>query len=237
VLPSFTAAGVLNAASFAGGAVAPGLIVTIFGTGLGPADLTVAAVPDRQFPSELSGTRVLFDGAAAPLIYVSATQVSAVVPFGLAGRSTTVMEVEARGVRSQSVFMPVAAVAPAIFTQNAQGFGPGAILNEDFTVNGPDRAAAPGSIVVVFGTGGGVVAPATEDGRLADAASNTVARVTAEVDGQPADVLYAGGAPDLIAGVLQVNIRLPANLGPGELPVIIRAGETASQARVSLSLR
>jgi len=104
-------------------------------------------------------------------------------------------------------------------------------------VNGPSNPAAAGSVVVLFGKGGGAMVPPIEDGRLADGASLTIARVTAEVDGQPAEVLYAGAAPDLIAGVLQVNIRLPANLGPGDLPVIIRAGETASQARVSVSLR
>ncbi len=238
-LPSFTAAGVLNAASFEGGALAPGLIVTIFGTGLGPAALTVATVDGatRRFPTELGGVRILFDGVAAPLLYVSATQASVVTPFGLAGRSVTRIEVESGGVRSQGVFMPVAAAAPGIFTQSAQGSGAGAILNQDFTVNRTGNGAAPGSFVFVFATGGGAMDPATEDGRLVPGVSSTIARVSAEVDGQPAEVLYAGGAPDLIAGVLQVNLRLPANLRPGELPVVIRVGESASQARVTVTIR
>ncbi len=238
-LTSITAAGIVNAASFTGGAVAPGLIVTIFGTGLGPPALTEATVDAvaRAFPTELEGTRVLFDGAAAPLLYVSATQLSAVTPFGVAGRQFTQIEVETRGVRSAPVFMPVAATAPAIFTQSAQGTGPGAILNQNFTVNGPANPAAPGAFVFLFATGGGVVTPAAADGRLAQGVSSTVAQVTAEVDGQPAEVFYAGGAPDLIGGVLQVNLRLPANLRPGNLPVVIRAGETASQAQVTVSVR
>ena len=119
--------------------MAPGLIVTIFGKGLGPSTLTVAVVtpPARTFPTELATTRVLFDGVPAPLIYVSATQVSAVTPFGVVARSATLMEVEVDGKRSPPVFMPVDPVAPGIFTQSAQGFGPGAILNQDSTVNGP----------------------------------------------------------------------------------------------------
>ncbi len=239
VLPSFTAAGVLNAASFIGGSVAPGMIVTIFGSGLGPSSLTVANPdsPSRKFPTELAGTRVLFDGMAAPLLYVSATQLSAIVPFGLAGRQTTLIQVEVRGVLSQTVFMPVSATAPGIFTQSAQGFGAGAILNEDFTVNGPDKPAAPGSFVFVFATGGGVVDPATEDGALAAGAAPTLARVTAEIDGQAAEVVYAGAAPELVAGVLQVNLRVPAQLGPGERLVIIRSGATASHAGVTVSVR
>ncbi len=237
--PGFTAAGVLNAASFEGGAVAPGLIVTIFGSGLGPSTLTVATVDPvaRAFPIDIADTRILFDGVAAPLIYVSARQIGAVTPFGVAGRQVTRMEVEVHGVRAQAVFIPVAATAPAVFTQSAQGFGPGAMLNEDVTANGPDNPASPGSLVVIYATGGGVVQPATEDGRLVRGASPAAARVTAEVDGQPAEVIYAGGAPELIAGVLQVNIRLPANLGPGELPVVIRTGEALSQGRVTVSVR
>lgn len=238
-IPSFTAAGVLSAASFEAGAVAPGLIVTIFGSGLGPSTLTVATVDPvaRIFPTDLAGTRVLFDGVAAPLLYVSATQLSTVTPFAVAGRQITRMEVETRGVRSQTVFLPVRAAAPGIFTQSAQGFGPGAILNQDYTVNGPGNPAAPGSFVFIYATGGGIVEPATEDGRLSQGTSAAVTRVTAEVGGQPADVIYAGGAPDLVAGVLQVNIRLPVDLPPGDLPLLIRAGVTDSQARVSVSIR
>ena len=238
-LASITSAGILNAASFEGGTVAPGLIVTIFGSGLGPSTLMVAAVDAaaRAFPTELAGTRVLFDGTPAPLLYVSATQLSAVTPFGVAGRQFTQIEVESRGVRSAPAFMPVASTAPAIFTQSAQGTGPGAILNQDFTVNGPANPAAPGAFVFLFATGGGVVTPAAADGRLAQGVSSTVAQVSVAVDGQPAEVVYAGGAPDLIAGVLQVNLRLPANLRPGDLPIVIRTGDVASQARVTVSVR
>lgn len=239
VLPSFTAAGVLNAASFASGTVSPGLIVTIFGTGLGPSALTVPTIDPvaRRFPTELAGTRILFDGVAAPLVYVSAGQVSAVAPFALAGRQTTIIEAEVRGVRSQSVFVPVAASAPGIFTQPATGTGPGAILNQDYGVNKPENGAAPGSYVFVFATGGGLVNPPTADGLLADGAAPAVLPVTAEVDGQPAEVLYAGSAPDLVAGVLQLNLRLPPNLGPGERAVVIRVGESFSQAGVTVSVR
>lgn len=238
--PVFTAAGVLNAASFTGGALAPGLIVTIFGTDLGPPELTVAAIDaeTRSYPAEIAGTAVLFDGVRAPLLYALSTQLSAVVPFGVAGRPVTRIEVETRGIRSAPVVMPVAAAAPGIFTLAANGSGPGAILNQNFTVNEPGNPAAPGSFVFIFATGGGVVTPATPDGRLTQGVSNTVAPLLVEVDGQPAEVAYAGGAPDLIAGVLQVNIRLPANLRPGNLPVVIRAaGDTQSQSSVTVSVR
>lgn len=234
--PSFTAAGVLHAASFTRGPLAPGLIVTIFGNSLGPADLTVATLTAANaFPTEIAGTRVLFDGVAAPLLYLGAGQLSAVVPF--AARMSTRIEVEVRGVRSAPVSLPVAATAPGIFTQSAQGSGPGAILNQDFTVNGPSNPAAPGSFVFLFATGGGEVAPPTRDGALAPGAAGVLEPFGAEIDGETAQVEYAGAAPGLIAGVLQMNVRVPLNARAGELPLVIRAGEAGSQSGVTVSVR
>ena len=68
-------------------------------------------------------------------------------------------------------------------------------------------------------------------------AAFTAAPAKAEVNGLAAEVAYAGGAPDLVAGVLQINLRLPANLGPGDWPVVVRVGEASSQARVTVSVR
>ena len=75
----------VNAASFRGGAVAPGEIVTIFGSGFGPATLAAAQYADGQLPTSVGETRVLFDGMAAPMIYSSAGQVSAIVPYSVSG--------------------------------------------------------------------------------------------------------------------------------------------------------
>lgn len=238
-VPVFTAASVVNAASFLSGAVAPGLIVTIFGSGMGPAEFVPANVDPavRAFPTEIAGTAVLFDGVRAPLIYVAAAQLAAVAPFGIHGQPTTRIEVEVQGVRSAPVVVPVTSTAPGIFTSGASGAGPGAILNPDFTVNSPAFPAAPGSYVSIFATGGGVVTPAAGDGRLSDGLSSTATPVTVLVDGQPAEVSYAGGAPNLVAGLIQVNIRLSPNLRPGNLPIVIRMGETQSQPNVTVSVR
>ncbi|MBM3796894.1 MAG: hypothetical protein FJW31_23250 [Acidobacteria bacterium] len=234
--PSFTAAGVRHAASFVSGPLAPGLIVTIFGNSLGPADLTVATlIAANAFPTEIAGTRVLFDGVAAPLLYVSANQLSTVVPFAV--RGSTRIEVEARGARSSPVMLPVSLTAPGIFTQSAQGSGPGAILNQNFTVNGPSSPAAPGSFVFVFATGGGAMQPAVRDGSLAPGAAGVLVPFAAEIDGAAAVVDYAGAAPGLIAGVLQMNVRVPFDARIGELPLVIRVDEAASQPGVTVSVR
>lgn len=86
---------VVNGASYVGGAVSPGEIVTIFGSAIGPAQI-VAARGDRKLETVLAETRVFFDGIPAPLLYTSAEQVSAVVPNAVADKSSVGIQVEFR---------------------------------------------------------------------------------------------------------------------------------------------
>src|SRR5262249_39997971 len=140
-IPRPSVAAVVNAASLLGGAISPGAIVTIFGAGLGPLPAsTLRLTGGGAVETQLAGVRVLFDGIPAPLVYVSAGQVSAVAPYGIAG-GVTQCEVEFLGLRSEMKEIPVAATAPALFTLNATGSGPGAIVNQDGTVNGSSNPA------------------------------------------------------------------------------------------------
>ena len=133
--PSFTAAGVVNAASYASGGISPGEILTLFGSRMRPTTLTGLTITDGKVDSLLAETRVLFDGIAAPLVYVWDKQVSAVAPFEIAGKESTQVEVEYRGQRSTAVTIPVVPAKPGIFALDATGQGPGAILNQDFSGN------------------------------------------------------------------------------------------------------
>src|SRR5215468_8122532 len=128
--------GIVNAASYAGGSVSPGEILTIFGSFPGPANLITLQLDSPGFVStNLSGQQVFFDGVPAPLIYAVAGQVSVVVPYAVSGKSTTQVQVSYQGQSSNTVSIPVAVVAPGIFTLDASGVGQGAILNQDGTVN------------------------------------------------------------------------------------------------------
>ena len=140
VVPSFQPASVVNAASFLPGPVAPGEIVTVFGTGFGPGQLTTFRLASGFVNTILGGTRVLFDGIPAPLIYSVENQLSVVVPYAVAGPSTQV-QVEYRGTKSAPVTLQLAPVSPAIFTLDASGRGAGAILNQDSSVNSPANPA------------------------------------------------------------------------------------------------
>ncbi len=235
-----SSAGVLNAASFVSGAVSPGEIITVFGDGLGPAvgaELQLTA--DRQSIANLvAGTRVLFDGLAAPLIYVSNSQVSAIVPYALDGQASTRMQVEYQGVLSSEVTLNVVPTNPAIFTIDSSGSGQGAILNQDTNVNSALNPAQKGSIVVLFATGEGQTTPGGSDGALANKRlPKPVAPVAVQIGGIDAKVLYAGAAPGLPAGVFQVNVQVPGGAPSGAVPVILRVGTASGRPDVTLAIR
>jgi uncharacterized protein (TIGR03437 family) len=240
---------VLNAASFlvnpqfdsAGSAVTPGEIVVIFGSNLGPASLTTAQLDaSGNIATLLAGTRVLFDGVPSPMIYTSANQVSAVVPFAVTGKTLTVVRTEYNGVQSGGLQIGAADSAPALFTANASGAGQIAALNQDgITFNSPSSPADPNSVVVLYATGGGPWTESIPDGQIMG--SHLVAPkapVFARVGKLPAQILYVGSAPALVNGALQVNILLPKELiGGPAVPIQISVGSYTSPPGTTLAVK
>jgi uncharacterized protein (TIGR03437 family) len=230
--------GVTNAASY-GAAIAPGQMVDVWGTGMGPATLAGLALDSNGMVStSVAGVSVLFDGIPAPLVYVSAKQCAAVVPYFGAYGPTTHVQVEYQGVRSGPLTVPVSATAPGLFTANASGAGQGSILNQDNTVNSVENPASRGSVVVLWGTGEGRTDPPGVDGRLAEnVLPAPLAGVTVEIGGLPATVQYAGAAPGMMPGVLQINAQMSPNVQAGNaVPVAITIGGVTSQAGVTLAV-
>jgi uncharacterized protein (TIGR03437 family) len=240
-VPAITAAGVLNAASFLGGAVAPGEIVTIFGTFIGTTPLTTLQLNDAKtgIMNSLGATRVLFDGVAAPMVYSSAAQTSAIVPYSVAGKTTTSMVVEYQGATSSAVILNVAAASPAIFSLDQSGKGPGAVLNQDFTLNSAANAAVRNTIIQIFATGEGPTTPAGVDGKLAAAPLTVPSQtVTVRIGNIDAPVIYRGGAPGLVAGVIQINARVPLTAPIGAaIPIVVRVGNIDSAAGVTIAVK
>jgi uncharacterized protein (TIGR03437 family) len=236
--PQISSAGVTNAATFLPGAIAPGEIVTIFGSSLGPEALAgLQLTADAQFVTKsLSGTRVLFDGVPAPIIYTTAGQVSAIVPYAVSARGTTDLQVEYNGRTSNRITLDVVASRPGIFTIDSSGRGVGAVLNQDSQVNGLSAPAVKGSVVVVYATGGGQTVPTAEDGRITTAAAAQAQNVSVQIAGIRAEVLYAGAAPGLVSGVLQVNARVPESAASGLQPIQITVGAATSQPGVVVAI-
>jgi uncharacterized protein (TIGR03437 family) len=239
--PSITA--VVNGATFLAGAIAPGEIISIGGTGLGPATpATLTLDSSGNVATSLAGVTVTIGNTLAPLIYVSDKLVSAVVPYEIAGQVATSVVVKYNGQTSNSFSQQSSAVSPGIFTQNSSGSGPGAILNQDYSVNGPLHPAAKGSVVQVFMTGEGLTTPTHVTGRVNNVTSISqlpvpLLSVSASIGGQPAQVTFAAEAPGLVSGVMQVNVTVPATVGSGNQPIVISVGTTGSQAATTVNVQ
>jgi uncharacterized protein (TIGR03437 family) len=231
---------VSNAASYTAGSVAPGEIVVIGGNSFAGSTPISAQIPAAGvLATSLGSTTVLFDDIPAPLLYTTVNQLSAIVPYEVSGQTQTSIQVEYQGVRSAPLTIAVAPTAPGIFTMNASGTGQGAIVNQNGTINGPGNPAARGDVVSIYGTGEGQTVPPGMDGIIVTAAElrQPLQKVTVSIGGQSADVLYAGSAGDEVAGLLQVNARIPLGIAPGAAtPVTIYIGGS-SQAGVTMAVQ
>ena len=235
----------VNSASYVSGPISPGELVTIAGTAIGPmvpAYLTLDQ--NGNVSTSLGGVQVLFGGFPAPLTYVSSTQINAIVPYEILGVFFPSVQVEYLGQPlSNSLELTATAVAPAIFTLNASGTGPGAILNQDYSTNSPNNPASKGSYIAVYMTGEGQTSPPGVTGKITALSATPpltpqpLLPVTALINGQPASVVFYGEAPGIVSGVMQVDIQIPTNAPSGNLPISVSVGVVSSQNGVTVSVQ
>jgi uncharacterized protein (TIGR03437 family) len=233
-----TITSVVNGASYLAGGVSPGELVTIFGANLGSPLEAQGSLIGNKVADSIDSTQVLFGGVASPLLFASPTQINAVVPFGVTG-TTTEVQIAYQGQPTVSTTVPVQAASPALFSLQSNGGGSGAILNQDGSVNSRGNPAARGSVVVLYGTGGGLTTPASVDGLLTSQpypAPNLP--VSVFVDTLPAQVLYAGAAPGIVAGVMQINVVVPANASVAPFDQVdVTIGGYQSPTTVSVAVK
>jgi len=211
---------ILNAGSLLPGPVAPGEIVTLLGS------LPTASL------------ELLFNGVPAPILYTGLNQVNAIVPFSVDPGGTVHLEARSNGRFVAQVSLAAATVAPAVFTQSGTGIGPGAVLNQDYSPNSVANPAAAGSIVMVYGTGFGALDPPAVDGQAPESAAATVFPITAAIAGIPAEVTYAGAAPGLVAGIAQINVRIPSGLSSSfAASVSLMVGSAFTQFGVTVAIQ
>lgn len=241
--PSFTSSSITNAASFATGGIAPGEIVTIFAQGAGPATLAgLQLTGDRRVSTTTGSTRVLFDGTAAPMVYSVAGQISAIVPYNVSGKSTVQVIIEYNNIQSAAVSVPVVSAAPGLFAI-ASGSGQVVAILPAGCCNSATAPARRGDIIVLYATGEGQTTPAGRDGSLAEYPTlaeypKPVQTVSLTIGGRPAEILYAGAAPNYVAGLMQLNVRIPTDAPLGEqVPVLLTIGNRTSPAGVTMVIR
>lgn len=219
--PSFTAAGVVDAASFRG-LLAPGSLATIFGVNLAGGASATATLP---LPERLAGVEVLVSGRRARLHYVSDSQINFVVPLEAAPGPAEIV-VNTRAGSSLPVPVNLLNVAPAVFVMPG-GLGAAAVAGTGQLTS--ERPAAGGEVLEIYATGLGAV-------RLnaATGLAETAEPVAATIGGAPAPVLFSGLAPGWM-GLYRVNVRVPAGLPPGPRPLRLSAsGVPANEVLVVL---
>ena len=213
--PPMAATCILGATERDGDAVAPGEIISIYGRNIGPVQGVIGAFDSSgRLPLTLGGVSVTFNGAPAPLWYAQAGQINAIVPFKVVGEKSASVQVTSNGAAAPLVRVDLRDASNLIAGVNNLI----AAINEDGTINSNDHPAKPGSIVAIFSSGGGQTNPPSIDGQIVNAALPLVLPVKVLVGSglplTPAEVLYAGSAPGLVAGTVQINFRVPLNLPP-----------------------
>jgi uncharacterized protein (TIGR03437 family) len=203
--------------------VAPGGLISIFGTNLAKVAVDLSGWQGRTLPSLLNGTRVTIGGKAAPILFVSGTQINAQVPVDV-GTGPQAVVVNNGVAPSASFNVNVAAVAPAIF------FAPSpAILKlPDFSLVSATNPVKSGDTVVVFATGMGQTTPALTTGGLVGSTISNTSTVTATVGGQNATVISSVASPGF-AGLYQVAVTIPSGVS-GSVPVVLTQAGTKSNS-------
>ena len=255
-VPGLPATGILNAASFQPmPALAPGAVVTLFGTNFAP-KLATAPAP---LPQVLEGLIVSINGVRAPLFFVSPNQINFQVPYELAAGAAEV-RVETPQGRSEPRTTTVAPAVPAIYTLSGAGSGQGIVLFANtstfvaapgFNPIIPSRAARAGDILTIYANGLGAVTPSIasgsnscENSRCTPDFSNltlrrTVLRPTIEIGGSRVpdeNVIFSGLSPEFV-GLYSINVILPPGVPKGDaVPVVIRQGTAASQPNVTIAV-
>jgi uncharacterized protein (TIGR03437 family) len=241
--PVSSSIGIVNAASNIGGTISPGEIVVLYGTGIGPSSLAINQPANGSFGTQVGGTTVSFDGNPAPLIYSSASQVAAIVPYEEAIGATANVSVTYQG-QTLTTTVPVAGTVPGIFTVGSLGSGQAASVNQYGTLNNASNPVYVGDVISLYVTGEGQTSPAGVDGKIASTSPGSVLpapllQVTVKVAGQDAVVNYAGAAPGNVAGLMQVNIQIPilgiqSGAPPVAVPVVLRVNGLPSQTAVTI---
>jgi len=203
-------------------------MITLFGTGLATARTDAGSIP---LPTNLGGTKVRVNNILSPLIVVLATQINAQLPYEIVVGSASVT-VELNGVVSAPFTFGVQAAAPGIFVYGEnRAVAQNVAADGSVTLNTPSNPVIPGNPMVIYLTGEGMLDNPVATGAAAvnDPLSHPSAPYSVSVGGKPAGVDFVGMTPGLVA-LGQADIRVPADLTPGDYAVVVTIGGKQSNA-------
>jgi uncharacterized protein (TIGR03437 family) len=195
--------------------VAPGECVTLFGQGLGAS----------------GNPQVFFDTFPASLLYAGSDQINLVVPFEIAGQTSTHLHLEAG---SQIIYNSDLAVLPSqpdIFRSGGSTYA--AAFNQDGSVNSSARPAAPGSVVTLWVSGAGLFTTVMPDGSAVSVKApypTLTEPLSVTASGAATKVLYGAAAPGSVAGLVQVDFQVPSFATAAAVPIAVTVGDWTSRS-------
>lgn len=229
--------------------LSPGALITILGSDLAAPTLTGNYDVSASYPRRLGNTTVTIGGIEAPLLYVSPSQINAILPFELAGRENPEVVVTHFDKSSTPVRVAVLDTSPGIFTMNQMGTGQAvarqlALDRSAYSFNSAENPAVPGQAFEMYLTGAGLWdVPTFGDIRLSPAyLLFTRVPVSVTIGGVAAQILYAGppgGQQQLPWGYVQVNAVVPEGVGSGPQPLVLKIGsnDSSAQQRTTIAIR
>lgn len=229
-------AGVVNAANFAPmtNPIAPGELIALFGSGLAAAVVSAPALP---LPTTLGGVQVTINGKAAPLVYVTPTQIVCQVPQSISPANNVAnatIQVTNNNLKSNAVTVFTNYTAPGVFANGGVGFA--AAQRANYSTINASNAANIGETIVLYATGLGATSPAVNDGVAAPSAAPLAATVDKDAvyfGGQAGKVVFSGLTPGL-AGLFQLNTTVLVGTPIGvELADISTPDGYTSQATIA----
>jgi uncharacterized protein (TIGR03437 family) len=223
--PVLAKGGTVNAFYRSVGALAPGTVAEVYGAGLAGGTVSTGAPP---LPTQSNGTFVLVGGISAPLFYLSDGQLDAQIPNELTPTQQYAILVSSNGALTLPDQIDVVRLQPGV-----SSFADGHIIAQhvDGTLIDAGHPAKPGEAIVTYLLAMGPTNPSVPSGAPAPASPLAVvsAQPTVTVDGQNADVLFAGLTPTY-AGLYQINFRVPASAQTGDLTMLVTQNGVASNA-------
>ncbi len=208
-------AALTNGASFRP-SFAPGMILTVFGAGLAPSTWSASSVP---LLDQLAGVSVTINGLAAPLYYVSPSQLNIQVPYGFTAGSSVSLVVNNNG-QTASTSFTLNSAAPGIFTDQT-----GAVV--------PSKTAALGEVISLYITGAGAVSPSIATG-AAPAEGTAVTNLPVPIAGAQVSIgsetlpIQFIGIPVGLVGVVQINCLVPSTAPTGVQSLVVSIGGVSS---------
>ena len=230
--PAFPPDSVVNSANGSSTSLTPNVLASINGSNLASSTGSAVDSGSGTLPTLLAGVRVIVGGIFASLLYVSPTQVNFIVPVSLLAGQTNIVLVR-DFIATPTAQITLLNAAPALFAPDSKIDAEHA----DGSLISTDAPAHPGEVIVVYGTGLGRTDPAQIDGTIPRSAAPIALldQLQVLVDGQSLpveNILYAGIAPGF-AGLYQINLRLPTDIGAAP-ELRIAMGDQMSQSSLLL---